>query len=317
MKSHLDLFIPTLAHALPTAVIENDMPALMHILNKAHARKIAEEPWDLLAKKFGFDDCASIPAGVLGANHYKLSGSPHWLRADLMHCMMDHHAVYMLGSEVLQLRHEEVHALSASIQALIAPQKWFLHTPTPHTWFLGLPEMPRLKARPSWQLLGKNLGLHALQGEDSAAWHRFLTEIQMLLHTHPVNQQRAKQGLPIVHTLWFWGAGELNHALPKPYDTVYTEDSAWAELAGQSGAHTVKSIENWACQPKQAILYSEVPAATYANLEHKLFVPLKRKLHRHQLTSVHTYLGDARVHHIHPWQRYYVWRRHPRVGFIP
>jgi hypothetical protein len=37
-----------------------------------------------------------------------------------------------------------------------------------------------------------------------------MTEAQMLLHEHPVNQQRARQGVPGLNAVWFWGAAPLD-----------------------------------------------------------------------------------------------------------
>jgi hypothetical protein len=46
---------------------------------------------------------------------------------------------------------------------------------------------------------------------------RLLTEVQMLLHHHPVNLARQEQGLPVINSLWCWAGGEnfiaLKHEL--------------------------------------------------------------------------------------------------------
>jgi len=48
----------------------------------------------------------------------------------------------------------------------------------------------------------------ALDG-DPATFHRLLSEIQMILHDHPVNRQRAIAGHAPVNSLWLWGGGML------------------------------------------------------------------------------------------------------------
>lgn len=48
------------------------------------------------------------------------------------------------------------------------------------------------------------------QGAHGAELRRLMTETQMLLHEHPVNQQRARQGLATLNALWPWGAAQLN-----------------------------------------------------------------------------------------------------------
>jgi hypothetical protein len=47
------------------------------------------------------------------------------------------------------------------------------------------------------------------QGEDGGALRRVMTEAQMLLHEHPVNQRRERRGVPTLNALWFWGSASL------------------------------------------------------------------------------------------------------------
>lgn len=44
-------------------------------------------------------------------------------------------------------------------------------------------------------------------GEGASALRRLSTEIEMWLHDHPVNDERARRGAPPVATLWLWGGG--------------------------------------------------------------------------------------------------------------
>lgn len=54
------------------------------------------------------------------------------------------------------------------------------------------------------------------------AWRRLLNEIQMLWHTHPVNEQRAQRGLPPINSLWLYGgaAGWRPTAVSDPLETI-------------------------------------------------------------------------------------------------
>lgn len=44
-------------------------------------------------------------------------------------------------------------------------------------------------------------------GKDAGAVRRLMTELQMLLHNHPVNETRARAGLPAINSVWPWGSG--------------------------------------------------------------------------------------------------------------
>lgn len=48
------------------------------------------------------------------------------------------------------------------------------------------------------------------QGMHGAEVRRLMTEVQMLLHEHPVNLHRARQGVATLNALWPWGAAPLN-----------------------------------------------------------------------------------------------------------
>lgn len=47
------------------------------------------------------------------------------------------------------------------------------------------------------------------QGQHGAELRRLMTETQMLLHEHPINLQRAGQGVATLNALWPWGAAPL------------------------------------------------------------------------------------------------------------
>jgi hypothetical protein len=58
-----------------------------------------------------------------------------------------------------------------------------------------------------------------------------LNELQMLLHQHPVNEQREEQGRPTINSLWFWGNGEAPPAFESPFSRVWSTDPIARGLA--------------------------------------------------------------------------------------
>lgn len=44
-------------------------------------------------------------------------------------------------------------------------------------------------------------------GDAAKQLHRLQGELQLLLHDHEVNEERAAEGLPVINSLWFWGGG--------------------------------------------------------------------------------------------------------------
>lgn len=49
------------------------------------------------------------------------------------------------------------------------------------------------------------------RGADAAMLRRLMTELQMLLHEHPVNLRRARAGLPAANAVWIWGTGAMTY----------------------------------------------------------------------------------------------------------
>jgi hypothetical protein len=48
------------------------------------------------------------------------------------------------------------------------------------------------------------------RGRDAGGLRRLMTELQMLLHEHPVNAQRQARGLPALNAIWIHGEGMLS-----------------------------------------------------------------------------------------------------------
>ena len=84
-------------------------------------------------------------------------------------------------------------------------------------------------------MLGKNIQPYLPQGGDSVYWRKLLNEIQMLLHTHPVNLQREAAGKLPVNSLWFWGGGQLPDAAHVDWQCVYSNEPLACGLATLTG----------------------------------------------------------------------------------
>lgn len=71
----------------------------------------------------------------------------------------------------------------------------------------------------------RELDLVMPKGLDAGPLRRLMTELQMLLHDHPVNDARARRGLPALNAVWFWGTGPVparqsTNELPPAYGDV-------------------------------------------------------------------------------------------------
>ncbi len=63
--------------------------------------------------------------------------------------------------------------------------------------------------RPDW-IVGEMLRPNLPRGRDARLVERWMNELQMLLHTHPVNVEREARRLQPVNLVWLWGFGSLD-----------------------------------------------------------------------------------------------------------
>ena len=76
---------------------------------------------------------------------------------------------------------------------------------------------------------------------------RLMTELQMLLHEHPVNEARAARGVPTVNAVWLWGGGEGQRAA-KPNSRRLASDATIilrraCVTAAKAGAAAIASMD--------------------------------------------------------------------------
>ena len=95
-------------------------------------------------------------------------------------------------------------------------------------WFARCTNVPDVRMTPLDAALRRPLFPHLPAGADARRWRSWQNEIQMLLHEHPVNDERDAHGEPAVTGLWFWGGGRLGDIAGAPIAFV-------AAAAGTSG----------------------------------------------------------------------------------
>ncbi len=90
-------------------------------------------------------------------------------------------------------------------------------------WYLSSSKMESLSTTPLDNVLKKNIAHHPIQS-DQRNWQALQNEIQMLLHSAPLNQYRETVGLPTVNSLWLWGGGKRINAKQRP--SIILSDNA-------------------------------------------------------------------------------------------
>ncbi len=75
-------------------------------------------------------------------------------------------------------------------------------------WYLSLGSKEDIKTTPLTEVLRKNIA-YFLPVSTNQNWSAIQNEIQMLLHSLPLNQKRESAGLPSLNSLWFYGGGDI------------------------------------------------------------------------------------------------------------
>ena len=98
-------------------------------------------------------------------------------------------------------------------------------------WFARCANVPDVRMTPLDAALRRPLFPHLPAGADARRWRSWQNEIQMLMHEHPVNDERDAHGEPTVTGLWFWGGGRLRDAADAPLAFVAAAAGVPGDLA--------------------------------------------------------------------------------------
>lgn len=215
----LDLFIPQSRY--PEVLQLGPDSAIAGLLAKARLTRVAESVETLLCRQAvaGTDagnDAGDAPAlaAIAYCGEDWAGGRPAFdsgcvLFADPVHLQLQRDCFTLSAPVPLPLSVEETSALLDALNEHFAEDGLRFAAGSSGHWYLHMAQMQAMTTQPPDRAMDRDI--HAFQptGPDAARWQHLSNEIQMLLHAHPVNQQREARGLPACNSLWFWGGGEL------------------------------------------------------------------------------------------------------------
>lgn len=222
---NLTLIVPGLNACSATALAAT--PALKRLAVFAEAPTALDGGLDIatLAALGLAADTPVAPLRALGAGH--AVGDPYVLAADPVALVAGRDDV-ILGAKVDDLTADEAATLLATLNAHFAADGVTFVAPRADAWFACTAADPILVTTPLRAAVGRPIFDHLPRGADGKTWQRWQNEIQMLLHTHPVNAAREARGAAAITGLWFWGGGRLR-------DIDRSNDATLAACAGDAG----------------------------------------------------------------------------------
>lgn len=293
---HLTLLVPELIWPEPAdqfTLGQLSAPGLQWLLARAKLDRQARRPFEnVLASQFGWPDAPFGALRRLGDGHATAPGD-HWLCADPVHLRFHQERIILADAGAFDLEMAEALAITAALNQTFADIGEFHVANDARRWYLKLNVAVDHPVEPISAVAGRRID-GELKGQPLPLT-RWLNEVQMFLHGHPVNEQRQAEGKPAINSLWLWGGGALNKEQHSSHLTAVFSDNPLARGLAQAAALPLhdKPTRLAAILPSAGarplvvldqllprVLYedSEGWRATFEKLERDWFAPLQKAL---------------------------------------
>jgi hypothetical protein len=212
------------------------LPALEKMLGRGKSGASGSpclEDW--LCSAFGGQAIAPVRAASDGLE----SGEGYWLCADPVSLQLQHSQMTVLPEPVISP--DESAALCATLNEHFAGTGMSFLAPHPQRWYVRLEAEPQITTSPLQQVAWSDAKYHQPQGADALRWQRIVTEVQMLLYAHPLNQAREARGEQFVGSLWLWGGGRAT-PLTKAFDAAGGDSGLAGAFAQVAGVPQIESL---------------------------------------------------------------------------
>lgn len=219
-------------------------------------------------------------------------------RMDPVYLQPDRDSAVMLAHEQLALTEKEAMELVDTINRHFSDEPWQLYMAAPHRWYLFSNTHTRIDTSPVYQALGQDVRPFLPRGEDEIYWRKISNEIQMLLHSHTVNQQRESQHQPPVNATWLWGGGVLPEIKTKPLpDVLATTDPVFRGLGYYLGINVVEPGEGMAAMKKDNTVFIVLDTLLEAARENDLyrFITILNQMEQDYFQAVESLLQKGMI----------------------
>jgi len=193
------------------------------------------------------ENAAYAACRVHGEERGPAVGSAAWLCADPVHLRLHQERLILADAATLEIDVNEAQAIVEALNRHF-PDAGRFHLASSDRWYLELAtgrELGRFEVLPLSAVAGRSV-VRQLPETAEARWlRRLLNEAQMVLHEHPVNQQRDDAGRATINSLWLWGAGRLPTASEGLFTDVWS-DLALARGCGRAAGSRLRSLPDGA-----------------------------------------------------------------------
>lgn len=206
--SSLNLILSRANRVSANDVIEHDF-----ILHQLSANAEQNNYWPLAQWRLAIEELEITP------------GEHTWLCADPVYIHPDRDQALLFAHEELDIDLDEAKQLAKLINQHYQDDPWELHIGSTHRWYIKLEQSYDIKTNVLHRVKGKNIFNYLPAGEDARYWQQCMNELQMLLHSSDINQQREDKGLLPINSLWLWGSGLNQKETPLHWQKIYSDDA--------------------------------------------------------------------------------------------
>lgn len=229
------LFFPGIEQAREVD-LDLAVPALERLLTRAKrsgdAISFHEEA---LCRLFGLP-AHSLPVAALTYQHdFSRNPTQPVVRVDPVFLVPQGDYLVMEAIPDTSLRQDELQALTATLNATFRDDGFCFEFGPQGRWYMQLPAPLKVSTTPLPKALGVDMFHCMPSGPDAVFWRQWYTELQMILHTHSINQAREERGEWPINGLWMWGEGDYPASIGGGWSQVYADDALAIALARAGG----------------------------------------------------------------------------------
>jgi hypothetical protein len=196
---------------------------------------LIQQPWQAnFEQHLGLSEASGLHLPAARLLSEGQSDSSGIVCADPIHLQADRDTAKLLPAEMLNITDEEADGLLKDINEFLKADDFTLFRIKDRGWFLLGMDASSLASFPPSFLANRNASAYMPEGEGSGQWRRLMTELQMLLHAHPINERREQLGKLPINSLWFWGGAapyseegvleDSAESASTPIGTVFADD---------------------------------------------------------------------------------------------
>ena len=216
-SSELHIIVPGICGPLAeTRPLENSdaVNKWIKTLAKSDSGTSQKNTIDVITSIFNLNVEHDFPSAALTLlADEKYDKTKHYMHADPVHLQADMDHAILTSSNDLNISDSESASLRDSLNQHFKQDGLEFIALNKNQWFVSTEHEIHMATTPLAEAVGRNINFILPEGKQSTRWKQLLTEAQMLMHSHPVNETRESAGQLSINSLWFHGSGRLNDEL--------------------------------------------------------------------------------------------------------